>query len=193
MSAAGCQGELLHRLAEMPFLDRLELAAVSGWSRGAVYQAMNRLERGGMAQAIPHAAPLAPPTRRYCLTAAGLRRLAESEGIALDGLLARRPVSARWRHTLLEGLDALAVIYRVAAAVSDAAHPIGFRWYRAAPPDAGIVLPGGRTLAVVRQGPAADRTAPSPSGCGGCPRRPAPARCCCWPPTGCGCARPAGC
>ena len=143
MSLAGCRGEVLRRLAEMPFLDRLELAAVSGWSRGAVYQAVSGLEQGGMAQAIPHAAPLTPPTRRYCLTAAGLGRLAESEGVSPQQLSAHRPISS----------------YRVAAALSDAAHPLVFRWYRAAPPDAGIQLPGGRTLAVVRMGNAADRTA----------------------------------
>jgi len=159
MSLAGCRGEALRRLAELPFLDRLELAAVSGWSRGAVYQAVSGLEQGGMAQAIPHATPLASPTRRYCLTAAGLGRLAESEGVPPELLAARRPVSGRWRRILLERLDAVAVIYRVAAALSDAAHPIGFHWYRAAPPDAGIQLPDGRTLAVVRMGNAADHTA----------------------------------
>ena len=30
MKLTGCEGELLRRLAEMPFLDRMELAAVSG-------------------------------------------------------------------------------------------------------------------------------------------------------------------
>ena len=159
MRAAGCQGEALRRLAEMPFLDRLELAAVSGWSTGAVYGAVQRLERGGMAQAVPHAAELVRSTRRYCLTADGLRRLAQDEGMDLEELLRRHPVSQGWRRILLERLDALSVIYRVAAALSDAAHPIQFRWYRAGPLDAGILLPGGRTVGIVRQGPAADRTA----------------------------------
>ena len=159
MSIAGCRGDALRRLAELPFLDRLELASVSGWSRGAVYHAVSGLEQEGTVQAIPHAAPLVPPTRRYCLTAVGLGRLAESEGTTLDKLLAQHPVSARWRRILLERLDSVAVIYRVAAALSDAAHPIGFRWYRAAPADAGIQLPDGRALAVMRMGNAADRTA----------------------------------
>ena len=79
--------------------------------------------------------------------------------MSLDELLSSRPVSARWRRVLLERLDALAVIYRVAAALSDAAHPIRFRWYRSGPADAGIFLPGGRCLAVVRQGNTADRAA----------------------------------
>ena len=159
MSPTGCRHEALRRLAELPFLDRLELAAVSGWSRGAVYQAVRSLEQGGMACAIPHAAPVVPPTRRYCLTKAGLDHLADSEGVSLDELLVQYPVSAPWRRILLQRLDAVAVIYRVAAALADAAHPIGFRWYRAAPADAGVQLPDGRTLAVARMGNAADRAA----------------------------------
>ena len=203
MIPAGCETDILRRLAELPFLDRLELAAVSGWSRGAVYEAIAKLTAWGMVDAIPHATPLIPPIRRYCLTADGLRGycsdlrgsspkaasstgqlsfgqgpvpafhrrsshqlrtvtlrgLASTQAMSLDELLSSRPVSARWRRVLLERLDALAVIYRVAVALSDAAHPIRFQWYRAEPADAGIFLPGGRCLAVVRQGNTADRAA----------------------------------
>ena len=158
MMPTGCETDLLRRLAETPFADRLDLAALSGWSRGAVYAGMDRLTEWGMVDAIPHATPLLPPTRRYYLTANGLHVLAEDEGTNLDELLRRRPVSAQWRRVLLERLDALAVIYRLAAAVSNAAFPIGIRLFRAAPVDAGFVLPGGRTVAVVRQGLTADRT-----------------------------------
>ena len=158
MMPTACETDLLCRLAETPFADRLDLAALSGWSRGAVYAAMDRLQERGMADAIPHAAPLLTPTRRYFLTIDGLSRVAEVEGVALEELLRRRPVSARWRRVLLERLDALVVIYRLAAAVANFAHPIGFRWFRAAPMDAGVVLPDGRTIAVVRQGLTSDRT-----------------------------------
>ena len=159
MIPAGCEIATLRRLAEMPFLDRLELAAVSGWSRGAVYAAMDRLQQRGMVDAIPHASELITPTARYYLTADGLRGLAGDEGVTVDQLLDTRPVSVRWRRVLLERLDALGVIYRVAAALSNAAFPIRFRWYRAGPADAGIVLPDGCCFTVVRQGNAADRAA----------------------------------
>ena len=76
----------------------------------------------------------------------------------MDGLLRSRPVSTQWRRLLLERLDAAAVVYRIAAAVANVHHPIRFRWYRAMPMDAAIALPGGRTVAVVRQGHATDRT-----------------------------------
>ena len=151
MKLTGCEGELLRRLAEMPFLDRMELAAVSGWSKGAVYRGVRRLEEGGLAAPVPHATDLIPLTGRFHLTAAGLRLLAQWDGMSVDELLRTRPVSARWRRILLERLDAV-------SAVSNIAYPMRFRWYRAAPMDAAIELSGGRTLAVVRQGLAADRT-----------------------------------
>ena len=158
MTPTRCETDLLRRLTETPFADRLDLAALSGWSKGSVYAGMDRLQERGMVDAIPHATPLLPPTRRYYLSAQGLYTVAELEGVALEDLLRTRPVSAQWRRILLERLDALAVVYRLAADVSNAAFPIGIRLFRAAPVDAGFVLPGGRTVALVRQGNTADRT-----------------------------------
>ena len=159
MKPGGCEEELLRALAEMPFLDRLEMVAVSGWSRGAVYEAVERLESGGFAASVPHATDLVPPTRRFHLTADGLERLAGEENATPDELVRDRPVSAAWRRILMERLDALAVIYRLAAAVSGVAYPIGFRWFRASPLDATLALPDGRTVGVVRRGLTADRSA----------------------------------
>ena len=158
MRHAASEPELLRALASMPFLDRLELAAVTGWSRGAAYKVVRRLEELGYAASFSHATGLVAPTRRSYLTAAGLRRLAGMEGVTLEGLLRSHPVSAAWRRILLERLDALAVIYRLAAAVSNTAFPIRLRWYRANPLDVGIALPGGRTLGILRLGHTADRT-----------------------------------
>ena len=159
MRPAALETGLLGLLAQAPFLDRQEMAAISCGSRGAVYEAARRLEEGGLADSIPHAADLAPPARRYCLTAGGVRRLAGDQGMTVDGLLRSRAVSQQWRRILLERLDAVAVLYRLASTIANAARPIGLRLYRAAPLDAALLLPGGRTLGVVRQGPAADRTA----------------------------------
>ena len=116
-----------------------------------------------MADAIPHATPLLPPGHQKVLPYR--RRVApawpKTTALTLDEFLRRSPVSARWRRVLLERLDALAVIYRLArspiAAMQGVPH-----WLPLvpgpAPVDAGIVLPGGRTVAVVRQGLTADRT-----------------------------------
>ena len=43
MIPAGCELDILRRLAEMPFLDRLELVALCRRSRSAVYGSMERL------------------------------------------------------------------------------------------------------------------------------------------------------
>ena len=154
-----CEADALRRLADMPFLDRLELAALTGWSRGAVYQAVGKLESQGMVADIPHASPLVAPTRRHALTAAGVERLAELDAVSLEKTLFLLPVSRQWRRGLLERLDGVAVIYRLASAVNQLFHPLVFRWYRAMPLDAAMILPDGRTLSVVRQGSTADRTA----------------------------------
>ena len=156
MRPEACETELLRRLTAMPFLDRLEMAAVSGRSRGAVYEAIKKLEASGVAASVPHATPLIPSTRCYFLTAAGLHRLARVEGITVDELLLSCPVSEQGQRVLMERLDAAAVVYRLASALSNVAFPIRFRWYRAMPMDAAMTLPdacpvpryGGRIVAV---------------------------------------------
>ena len=70
------QADLLRLLAQMPFLDRLEMAALAGRSRGGVYQAADRLEEAGLAASVPHGTPLLAPTRRYYLTEQGVNALA---------------------------------------------------------------------------------------------------------------------
>ena len=159
MRPEGCEAEVFRSLASMPFLDRTEMVAITGRSRGAVHEAVEKLDRDGFCDAVTHATGLFPTTERYHLTAAGLRRLAEEEGVPLDALLRDRPLSARWRRNLMERLDPLASFYRLAAAVAGIAYPIRFRWYKATPMDAALTLPGGRTVGFVRQGLTADRTA----------------------------------
>ncbi len=143
----------------MPFLDRLEMAAVSGWSRAMVYEVVRELEDEGLAASVPHATDLTQLTARYHLTAEGVRRLAREEAVPLDDLLRSRPVSLQWRAVMLKRLDAVAVVYRLASAVSEVAHPTWFQWYRALPLDAAIELSDGRTVAVARWGRTQDRTA----------------------------------
>ena len=148
----------MRRLASMPLIDRLELAAVSGTPDRSTYEAVADLERRGLAVSITHATDLLMSTRRFLLTAAGLRRLADEENMALEELIREYPVSAQWRRILMERLDAAGVIYRLASSIAVETGPIGFRWYRAAPLDAALALPDGRTLGIVRQGLTSDRT-----------------------------------
>ena len=158
MSTVDRELTYLRRLASMPFIDRLELAAVSGASDRSTYDAVANLVCRGLASSVPHATDLLRTTRRFHLTAAGLQHLAFLEDADLDKILRTYPVSARWRRILLERLDAVSVIYRLASSIASEEGPIGLRWYRAAPLDAAVELPGGRTLGIVRQGLTTDRT-----------------------------------
>ena len=158
MRPEGCEPQLIRAMAEMPFLDRQEMAAVIGRSTGAVYEAVQRLEDGGLCASVFHAADPLPPTRRFHLTAAGLHRLAEEQDVSLDALARSRPVSAQWRRSLMERLDALPAVYRLASILSGLAFPIRFRWYRSVRLDAAITLSDGKTVGIVRQGITADRS-----------------------------------
>ena len=153
------QADLPRLLAQMPFLDRLELAALAGRSRGGVYQAVARLEEAGLIDSVPHGTPLLAPTRRYYLTQRGLKALALAEVRPVGSLLREYPLSLRWRRTLLERLDAAAIIYRLASALAALDHPVGFQWKRGLPQDAVVSLPDRRVLAIVRQGLTSERAA----------------------------------
>ena len=151
--------DLLRMLASAPLLDRLELAALSGWSQSAVYRQMASMEHVGLVEHLTHATLLIPTTRRYCLSAEGLRQLAEGGGGKVARQLRSWPVSQEWRRLILERLDAAAVLYRLTTAICESQHPPRLRWYRAQAMDAVIELPDGRNLALVRVGRTTDRTA----------------------------------
>ena len=71
-------------------------------------------------------------------------------------MLTAYPVSKQWFRLLVERLDAVAVLYRVAALVSDAdpnPDPIRVDHHRHGPYDMLLTLSGGRTVGVIRQGP----------------------------------------
>ena len=158
MRPNGSEHDLVRALAAMPFLDRQEMVAMTGWSRAAVYEAVGKLEEGGFCASVLHAPDSLPPVRRFHLTLLGLRRLADEEDRPLDALLRELPLSAQWRRSLMERLDALAGIYHLASLLTRVAYPLRFRWYRSQPLDAAVTLPDGRTVGIVRQGLTADRT-----------------------------------
>ncbi|MCY4447475.1 MAG: hypothetical protein OXE02_01330 [Chloroflexi bacterium] len=156
----GLQLQVMERLAAMPLLDRIELAAVSGISERAAYDAAAALVGAGLASALPHASEIIPPTKRLMLSGDGLRHLARERDVPVGALLRTHPVSAQWRGILLQRLDAAAVVYRVTASIAAASGPVrDFRWFRASALDAALMLADGRTLGIVRQGPTLGRTA----------------------------------
>lgn len=158
MSATKPDFDTLRLLAEMPFMDRLELSAVSGRPQQRVYEDVAALGRAGLVATVPHSTPLMSPTRRLYVTPRGLRRLADDEEISIRELLDSYPVSSHWRSLLLERLDAVGVIYRVASSVAWATGPLKLKWYRSEPLDAVLTLSDGRTLGILRQGATSERT-----------------------------------
>ena len=80
MSAVDPKMDTLRLIAEMPFLDRLELSAVSGRRQQRVYEETAVLRRTGLVGTVPHATTLMSPTRRLYVTRGGLRQLAEGRG-----------------------------------------------------------------------------------------------------------------
>ena len=150
---------LLRCLAAMPFLDRLELALISKTPDRTVYDAVGRLEKQGFVASIRHATHAITTTRRLYPTSAGVRYLAQRDFTTVDDLLRKYPVSGHWQRLLLGRLDAVAVLYRLTCMLADAAGRIPeFQWFRANPLDAVVVLPDGRTVGILRQGPTADKT-----------------------------------
>ena len=82
---------VLRTLAAMPFLDWLELAAVSGLAEATAYRVLRRLKAQGLVKFLRHASRLTAATRRWHLTSPGLERLAEVEGLGVERLLRSGP------------------------------------------------------------------------------------------------------
>lgn len=150
--------QVLERLASTPFADPLEMSALWEIPHRSLYDALSFLHQDALVQSVPHATQLIPPTKRYALTAAGVRRLADETGKEVAELLRSLPLSAQWQRVLLQRLDAVAVIYRLAADIARKLGAVRVRWYRRGPLDAGLLLPDGRPVDVVRQGRTSDRT-----------------------------------
>ena len=119
---------------------------------------LKKLTERGLVDSVVHHLSLlgSRPQRRYFPAEKGVI----AGGMATEGerhMLQTYPVSKQWFRLLAERLDAVAVLHRVAAMVADAdqhAGPVRFDHYRNGPYDMLITLSGGRTVGVIRQGPA---------------------------------------
>ena len=146
-------------LARMPFLDRLELSHISCRANQRVYEDVAVLQETGIVDSVPHATDQLHSTRRFFVTPSGIRWLAQQTGIGLDRVFWDYCVSRHWQRTLLERLDAVAAIYRVASTVALIEEvPVTVDWYRSHALDATLFLPGRRSIGIMRQGATTDRT-----------------------------------
>lgn len=141
----------------MPFLSAAELASLTGLTESAIYKAIRRLGDAELVASVRHTPEAGPHTRRYALTAEGIRRLARNEDGTVDGVLRSCPVSSQWQRILLQRLDALAIVYSVIETISGVTAPISVRLYRSHPLDAVVTLQSGSTVGIIRRGRTSDK------------------------------------
>ena len=118
---------------------------------------LRRLTRMGMADSVSHSlTALGPhPHRRHFPTAKGIDAGGGIEH-GTDTFLSEYPVSRQWFRLLTDRLDAVAMLYKAAALVSDAdsqGKPVRVDHYRQGPYDMLITLSEGRSVGLLRQGP----------------------------------------
>ena len=150
----------LAALAQMPFMDSTELAAVTGLPDRTVRDCLRRLSSHGFLETVPHIRADGARVRRAYLTLEGIEELAQSRlqrENAYDLMKENDMLSAQGREFLLQRLDVVSVIYRVAqAAAASVENTRGlrftWRWERQGTLEAVLQLPDGRTVAISRIG-----------------------------------------
>ena len=150
--------EALLLVCATPLATVEELARFGRVPASTLRDRLEKLVERGLVDSVPHhlSALGARPQRRYFPTEKGVT----AGGAATKGrahMLRAYPVSKQWLRLLAERLDAVAVLYRVAALVADAdphSDPVRVDHYRKGPYDMLLTLSGGRSIGLIRQGPA---------------------------------------
>ena len=150
--------EALLPLCSAPLATVDELCRFDRVPVSALRDRLEKLVGRGLVDFVPHhlSALGTRPQRRYFPTEQGIVTGGMIEH-GTERFLSEYPVSKQWFRLLAERLDAVAVLYRVAAMVADAdphGDPMRVDHYRNGPYDMLLTLSGGRTIGVVRQGPA---------------------------------------
>ena len=133
-----------------------ELSRLGRVPASTLRERLEKLAKRGLADSVPHHLSMlgARPQRRYFPTEKGV----VAGGVATKGqahMLRAYPVSKQWFRLLAERLDAIAVLYRIAAMVADAdthSDPVRVDHYRRGPYDMLLTLSGGRSIGLIRQG-----------------------------------------
>ena len=150
--------EALLLLCATPLATVEELSSFGRVPASTLRDRFKKLTERGLVDSVPHhlSALGARPQLRYFPTDKGVT----AGGAATKGrehMLRAYPVSKQWFRLLAERLDAVAVLHRVAAMVADAdphGDPVRVDHYRNGPYDMLITLSGGRSIGLIRQGPA---------------------------------------
>ena len=153
MSLSGRQ--LLHSLSQLPFIDSAEMAGILGEPHATVHRRLAGLLSEGIVGKVSHGTAHLPSSQRYYLTARGIDEAAEVLGFDTPPDLVRAyPMSREWLALLIRRMDAVAAIYRLAAAMSPGINGLRSQveFHRRGRFDAIITLHDGRSFGVVRQG-----------------------------------------
>ena len=150
--------EALLLLCATPLATVEELSRFGRVPASTLRDRLRKLTERGLADSVPHHLSVlgSRPQRRYFPTEKGVT----AAGAATKGrnhMLRAYPVSKQWFRLLVERLDAIAVLHRVAAMVADADphdDPVRVDHYRHGPYDMLLTLSGGRSVGLIRQGPA---------------------------------------
>lgn len=146
---------VLEKLAEMPFLDAVELSAVASLPLSTTVDVLKRLLRKELLEFVKHARSERSRVRRWCLTRAGVDYLAvlKFKGESAKALTREYSVSAQERRYVLRRLDATAVLYRIAQdAASASEEPMKWKWSRSGALDGMVRLSDGRCAGLSRIG-----------------------------------------
>ena len=135
-----------------------ELSSLDRVPGATLRDRLARLTKRGLVDSIEHRlSALGPhPRRRYFPTEEGVTAAA-AESEEREVMLELYPVTRQWIRLLAERLDAVAVLYHVAAMVADAdqsEEPARADHYRHGPYDMLITLSEGRSIGLIRHGPA---------------------------------------
>ena len=152
--------QILHSLSRMPFIDSTELALILGEPHTTVHRALTSLLADGIVGRVSHGTAQLPSSRRYYLTANGIREAARMLAFDTPSDFVRAyPVSREWLALLVRRMDAVAAVYRLASSLSPGIDGLRshVEFHRRGRFDATITLHDGRSFGVVRQGPALRR------------------------------------
>ena len=147
--------QIFHSLSRMPFVDSAELALILGEPHATVHRTLTSLLAVGIAGRVSHGTADLPSSRRYYLTANGIREAAGILGFETPSDFVRvYPVSKEWLTLLIRRMDAVAAVYRLAASMSPGIDGLRshVEFHRRGRFDATITLHDGRSFGVVRQG-----------------------------------------
>lgn len=149
--------ETLLMLCAAPFATVGDLASLNRFPETTLRDRLRKLTNRGLVSHISHHyfALGNNPHKRFFPTLEGISAVWDEDGGARQ-FIRSYPVSRQWFRLFTERLDAIAVIYRVAAMVADEdprRQPVRIDFYRSGPYDALLTLSHYRSIGIVRQGP----------------------------------------